>query len=296
MKKQKVKKALIPVAGIGSRLLPITKTIPKEMLPVVDKPILQFIIEEIVAAGIKEILIVVSSTKNAIVDYFDYNHALEARLKQQQEQEKALMLRKIADLAQFYFIRQKEPLGFGHAILLGRSFCQNEPFVVALGDELILGDNATKQCLATFANKGDSVIGVQEVAQEKTQKYGIINPFGEWDLFIKSVQVQDFVEKPALFHAPSNYAAIGRYVFTPQIFSILNQQFQTKQKCELDVSEALAILCSQKKVYARLIHGQRYDISNQLDYVKAIVTYALKQKEYQKPLLAYLQTLLKQKP
>lgn len=281
MNKQ-VKKAIIPAAGLGTRFLPATKALPKEMLPILDKPSIQFIVEEAVKSGIEEILIVVSSHKNSIIDHFDYSFELEERLKQKKKINEFKVIRSIADMVNIQFVRQKEPLGLGHAILCAESFVGNEPFAVLLGDDIVVNNDndepAILQCIKAYEKTNATVLGVQKVGDDVVHKYGVI----DIDAKLKSdktiFKIKGAVEKPNKKDAPSNYAILGRYILTPEIF---NELKKTKKdvRGEIELTNAIMSLLKYESVYAKEFLGRRYDIGSKSDYAISIIDEALKNPE-----------------
>lgn len=268
---KKIRKVIIPAAGLGTRFLPATKAMPKEMLPIVDKPTIQYIIEEAVASGIEDIIIVTGKGKRAIEDHFDHAFELEANLL---EKEKFEMLAKVKEtsLVDIHYIRQKEPLGLGHAIWCARKFIGDEPFGVMLGDDIV---KSKTPCLAQLIEQYNqtlsSVIGVQEVADEDTSRYGVIDPV---DASGKLMQVRQFVEKPAPGTAPSNYAIIGRYILMPEIFRFLGEQKPGKGG-EIQLTDAIEALNMIQRVFAYQFDGQRYDVGEKLDFIETTIDFAL---------------------
>lgn len=269
---QKVKKAIIPAAGLGTRFLPATKAMPKEMLPIVDKPTIQYIVEEAVAAGIEDIIIVTGKGKRAIEDHFDYASELERNLI---EKEKFDLLEKVkftSNLANIHYIRQKEPKGLGHAVWCARQFIGNEPFAVLLGDDIVKSSvPCIKQLMNQFEQTGTSIIGVQQVKEEETHRYGIINPAGRDQ---RLIHVKGFVEKPSLGTAPSNFAILGRYVLTPDIFKLLENQ-ETGAGGEVQLTDAIEKLNHMQEVYAYEFEGIRYDVGETLGFLKTTIEFAL---------------------
>ncbi len=293
---QRVRKAVIPAAGLGTRFLPATKAMPKEMLPLVDKPTLQYIIEEAVASGIEEIIIITSSTKSAMENHFDINWELEERLKIKGKLKEAQAMRDIANLANIYYVRQKEPKGLGHAILCAHSFIGDEPFAVLLGDDVVINKdkNATpalKQCIDAFDKLQESVLGVQEVALEDVSKYGIVNP--------KSAVVQGkptllkgVIEKPTIDEAPSNLAILGRYVFTNEIFEYLKDE-KVGKGGEIWLTDSILRMLENDNIWALPFSGKRYDIGNKLGFIEATIDLALERPELRDAVEKMLLTKIK---
>ncbi|OCS87058.1 UTP--glucose-1-phosphate uridylyltransferase GalU [Caryophanon latum] len=268
---KKVRKAIIPAAGLGTRFLPATKAMPKEMLPIVDKPTIQYIIEEAIASGIEDIIIVTGKGKRAIEDHFDRNLELEANL---QEKNKLEMLEKInvSSNIDIHYIRQKEPLGLGHAIWCARNFIGNEPFAVLLGDDVVKSKKpCLKQLMEQYDDTYSSIIGVQEVPDEDVHRYGVIDPVS---VDKPLMQVNQFVEKPALEDAPSNFAIIGRYVLTPEIFRFLDEKKKGKGG-EIQLTDAIEQLNTIQRVFAYKFEGRRYDVGEQLGFIETTLDFAL---------------------
>ena len=273
----KIKKAVIPVAGFGTRFLPATKSTPKEMLPIVDKPIIHFIVEEAVNSGIETIIFITGRHKRAIEDYFDYNPELEFTLKKSGKEEYVEKIREISNMADFVYVRQKEQLGLGHAILSAEHVIGNEPFAVLLGDELIINNEkvALKQLIDVFNRFSKSVIGTMEVDKEETYKYGIVDGM-EIEENIKLVKY--LVEKPSPEEAPSTDAIIGRYILTPKIFDILKKTPFGKGG-ELQLTDGLLRLLDYEAIYSVGIEGKRYDTGNKYGYLEAILEIAMERED-----------------
>lgn len=282
-----IKKAVIPAAGYGTRFLPITKALPKELLPIIDRPTIEFIVNEAIASGITDILLIVSSNKNAIIDYFDYNIELETILLNKGKDEEFKMLREIGKGANLHFIRQKEQLGLGHAVLQAEAFVGDDPFVVLLGDDMYVSKDvpAIKQMMDVFEQTHSSILGTIEVAYEDTCKYGICTPKHEKKG--RLVELSDVVEKPDIEVAPSRSAIGGRYVMTPTIFKYLKNQQKGKGN-EIQLTDAILRLMKEEKVYAYDIDAKRYDVGNKLDYIEAILDFGLENKDLQTGLKALL--------
>ena len=284
----KVKKAIIPAAGLGTRFLPATKALPKEMLPIVDKPTMQYIIEEAIESGIEEILIITGRNKKSIEDHFDKSVELELELENKHKDELLKQVRDISNMVNIHFIRQKEPKGLGHAINCARAFVGNEPFAVMLGDDIV--DASTpclKQLMDCFEEKGTTILGVQEVDKENVDKYGIVDGIQISD---KVYKVNNLVEKPQVDVAPSNIAILGRYIITPEIFDILDNTKPGKGG-EIQLTDALKTLIAQQDMYAYIFEGRRYDVGDKLGFLEATVEFALKRDELKVPFMKYLQTL-----
>ncbi|GAA0861346.1 UTP--glucose-1-phosphate uridylyltransferase GalU [Paraclostridium tenue] len=284
--KKKVRKAIIPAAGLGTRFLPATKSQPKEMLPIVDKPTLQYIIEEAVNSGIEEILIVTGRSKKSIEDHFDRSIELELELEQKGKNEMLELVRSISNMVDIYFIRQKEPKGLGHAIHCAKSFVGDEPFAVLLGDDIVdNGEPCLKQLLNAYNEYNTSILGVQEVAKEDTNKYGILDVKYIEDRVYK---VNDMVEKPKVEEAPSNMAILGRYIITPAIFDILENQKPGKGG-EIQLTDALKTLGEHEAIYAYNFEGRRYDVGDKLGFLEATVDFALKRPELREEFMKFLE-------
>ncbi|MDY6295982.1 MAG: UTP--glucose-1-phosphate uridylyltransferase GalU [Schwartzia succinivorans] len=281
---QKIRKAVIPAAGLGTRFLPATKAQPKEMLPIVDKPAIQFIIEEAIDSGIEEILVITGRNKRSIEDHFDRSIELELQLKSQGKYDLMKMIEKISDI-QVHFIRQKEAKGLGHAVLCAKQFVGNEPFAVLLGDDLV---DAKVPCLSqlidVYNDYGGSVLGVQRVSMDRVSSYGIVNPE---DIKPNVWKAVDLIEKPAVEEAPSNLAVLGRYVLEPEIFEILEHTAPGRGG-EIQLTDAIRELAQRKPVYAYNFFGRRYDIGDKEGFLEATVEQALKQPELRDRFMAYL--------
>ncbi|WP_270234640.1 UTP--glucose-1-phosphate uridylyltransferase GalU [Staphylococcus warneri] len=284
----KVKKAIIPAAGLGTRFLPATKAMPKEMLPILDKPTIQYIVEEASRAGIEDIIIVTGKHKRVIEDHFDNQKELEMVL---QEKGKNDLLEKVqysTDLANIFYVRQKEQKGLGHAIHTARQFIGNEPFAVLLGDDIVESDTpAIKQLMDVYDETGKSVIGVQEVAEEDTHRYGIIDPLEKSGL---RYEVKKFVEKPKQGTAPSNLAIMGRYVLTPEIFDYLETQEEGAGN-EIQLTDAIERMNAESQVYAYDFEGDRYDVGEKLGFVKTTIEYTLKDEDMKDDVKKYISEL-----
>lgn len=280
-----VKKAVIPAAGLGTRFLPATKAQPKEMLPIVDKPTVQYIVEEAVNSGIKEILIITGRNKRAIEDHFDKSVELEDQLEKNNKEDLLELVRGISNMVDIYYIRQKEPKGLGHAISRAKTFVGNEPFAVMLGDDIV---DSRVPCLKQLMNCYDeyktSVLGVQPVNKEEVNKYGIVDGIKIED---KVYKVNAMVEKPKINEAPSNIAILGRYIITPDIFDILDKTKPGKGG-EIQLTDALMELAKREAVYAYCFDGKRYDVGDKFGFLQANIEYALKRSELKKKLMSYL--------
>lgn len=284
-----VRRAVIPAAGLGTRFLPATKATPKEMLPIVDKPTIQYIIEEALASGIEDIIIISGKSKRAIEDHFDRNMELEMSLEASGKFEQLEMVRRISEI-NLHYIRQKEPRGLGHAILCARRFIGDEPFAVLLGDDVVDSEKpALKQLIDVYDRRGFSVLGVQEVAPEKVSSYGIID--GAPTEEARTYTVKDMVEKPAQEEAPSRLAVLGRYIITPEIFDILENTPPGRGN-EIQLTDALRVLAKQQPMYAYNFEGRRYDVGDKQGFIEATVEYALKRTEMHGKLLEYLKHIV----
>lgn len=282
----KVKKAIIPAAGLGTRFLPATKAQPKEMLTIVDKPTIQYIVEEAIDSGIEDILIVTGRNKRAIEDHFDKSVELEEFLRKKAKIELLEMVDNIADLADIYYIRQKEPLGLGHAVYCARKFIGNEPFAVLLGDDVIDAPKpCLKQMMELYEKTGSNIVGVQPVPEAETDRYGIVK-IAE-NIASGCARVADLVEKPNPHSAPSNLAVMGRYIINPEIFEILNHTAQGAGG-EIQLTDALRKLCRQQELLAYQFAGKRYDVGDKLGFLKATVEFGLKKEELSADFKKYL--------
>lgn len=285
----KVKKAIIPAAGLGTRFLPATKAQPKEMLPIVDKPTIQYIIEEAIASGIEDIMIVTGRGKRAIEDHFDKSYELEDILMRKGDEENLRLVKDISNHVNIYYIRQKEPKGLGHAIYCARSFIGNEPFAVLLGDDIVDSEEpCLKQLIDVFNEYNTTVLGVQKVAQEDVNKYGIVSCKQVEDRVYK---VKDLVEKPDRENAPSNIAILGRYIITPQIFTHL-ENAQPGKGGEIQLTDALKALMQNEAMYAYDFIGKRYDVGNKIGFLQANVEFALKREDLKYEFREYLMSLV----
>ena len=284
-----VRRVVIPAAGLGTRFLPATKATPKEMLPIVDKPTIQYIIEEALASGIEDIIIISGKSKRAIEDHFDRNMELEMSLEASGKFEQLEMVRRISEI-NLHYIRQKEPRGLGHAILCARRFIGDEPFAVLLGDDVVDSEKpALKQLIDVYDRRGFSVLGVQEVAPEKVSSYGIID--GAPTEEERTYTVKDMVEKPAQEEAPSRLAILGRYIITPEIFDILENTPPGRGN-EIQLTDALRVLAKQQPMYAYNFEGRRYDVGDKQGFIEATVEYTLKRPEMRGKLLEYLKNIV----
>ncbi len=295
---KKIRKAVIPAAGLGTRVLPATKAQPKEMLSIVDKPALQYLVEELVDSGIEEILIITGRNKVSIENHFDYSFELEKTLEETGKLELLKEVNKISEMSNIYYVRQKKPLGLGHAISCAEAFVGNEPFVVLLGDDIIYTDKSkgevpvTKQLIEKYSElDGGNILGVQEVLQKNVSKYGIIKPKNQIDA--KTVMVEDFIEKPSIEEAPSRMAALGRYVLEPEIFSYLKNTKPGKGG-EIQLTDAILAMKKDKdKLYAYNFDGNRYDTGDKFGMFVANVEFGLRHPELKDRAKDYLKELIK---
>jgi UTP--glucose-1-phosphate uridylyltransferase len=284
-----IKKAVFPVAGLGTRFLPATKANPKEMMPVVDKPLIQYAAEEAIAAGIKELIFVTSSSKRAIEDHFDKNYELECELERRNKQDMLDIVRGVLPAGVgCVYIRQPEALGLGHAVLCAKDVVGDAPFAVILADDLIDGNEGgcLAQMSAQFEKYQSSILGIEKVSSEETEKYGIIESEG-FDNHIGKVKA--IVEKPKPKDAPSNLGVVGRYILTPTIFQML-EQTEKGAGGEIQLTDAIAKLLQQETVMAYLFEGKRYDCGSKMGYLQATVEYALKHPELREDFMAYLKS------
>lgn len=286
----KIRKAIIPAAGLGTRFLPATKAQPKEMLPIVDKPTIQYIIEEAVASGIEDIIIVNGRNKGSIEDHFDRAVELEMELQKKEKEEELKMVKSISEMANVYFIRQKKPLGLGHAVLSARRFIGEEPFAVLLGDDVVVSKiPALKQMINIYNEYNNSIIGVQTVPHEVTDKYGIVNGKAIDERVYK---VKDLVEKPPIDEAPSDVAILGRYILTPNAFNYLETQ-ERGAGGEIQLTDALKRMAKDEAVYAYDFKGHRYDCGSKIGFLQANIEFGLRRPDLRKGLENYIQTLAK---
>jgi UTP--glucose-1-phosphate uridylyltransferase len=289
---QKVRKAIIPAAGLGTRFLPATKAQPKEMLPIVDKPTIQYIIEEAVASGIEDIIIVTGRGKRAIEDHFDKSYELEETLAKKGKYDMLEEVQGISKLANIHYIRQKEPLGLGHAISCASRFIGDEPFAVLLGDDIVHspGKPCLKQLVDVYDRYNSSVIGVQEVPQKDVSKYGVIS-INQNGIEDGVYHINDLVEKPKLEEAPSNYAIMGRYVLRPEIFEILENQ-KPGAGGEIQLTDAIKTLNQLQMVVGYEFEGERHDVGDKFGFVKATVEFALEREDLKLEVMNYLKGVL----
>ncbi|WP_010269847.1 UTP--glucose-1-phosphate uridylyltransferase GalU [Paenibacillus senegalensis] len=285
----KVRKAIIPAAGLGTRFLPATKAQPKEMLPIVDKPAIQYIVEEAIASGIEDVIIVTGRSKRAIEDHFDKSVELELLLEEKGSEELLSLVQEVSNLVDVHYIRQKQPLGLGHAVLCARKFIGEEPFALLLGDDIMDADPpCIKQMMDVYDDTGQSVIAVQEVAWEDVERYGIVSP--KLQSSGPRIPIHDLVEKPGQEQAPSNLAVIGRYILQPEIFSVL-ETCQPGRGGEIQLTDGLRVLNRTQPMLAFQYSGKRFDVGDKLGYMQASIEYALKRNDLGPALKQYLRKL-----
>lgn len=285
----KVRKAIIPAAGLGTRFLPATKAQPKEMLPIVDKPTIQYIVEEAIESGIQDIIIVTGRNKRSIEDHFDKSLELEIELQKNGKEELLSLVKDISNLVDIHYIRQKEPRGLGHAIYCARSFVGNEPFAVLLGDDIVNSDTpCLKQLIDVYNEYKTTILGVQSVLREEVNKYGIVSCKQIED---KVYKVKDLVEKPQVKYAPSNIAILGRYILTPRIFDCL-ENLSPGAGGEIQLTDALRELVNSEAMYAYNFSGKRYDVGHKLGYLQATVEYALQREDLKGEFMEYLKGII----
>jgi UTP--glucose-1-phosphate uridylyltransferase len=286
---KKVRKAIIPAAGLGTRFLPATKAMPKEMLPIVDKPTIQYIVEEAIESGIEDIIIVTGKGKRAIEDHFDHAFELEQNLFEKGKFDLLEKVKQSSKLADIHYIRQKEPKGLGHAVNCAKKFIGDEPFAVLLGDDIVQAEKpCLKQLIERYEETTASIIGVQQVPEDQTHRYGIIEPSSS---FNNLYGVKNFVEKPKQGTAPSNLAIMGRYILTPEIFTYLEEQ-ETGAGGEIQLTDAIQKLNKYQRVFAFDFEGTRYDVGEKLGFIMTTIEFALKDKEISKQLIPELERLL----
>ncbi len=286
----KVRKAVLPVAGFGTRFLPATKSSSKEMLPLVDKPLIHYAVEDAIDAGIEQIIFITGRGKRAIEDYFDISFELEYHLKAQGKENLVKEMRKISNMADFVYIRQKEPKGLGHAVLRAKDVVGNEPFAVILADDVIQnGKSGTKQLVEVFERYNCSVIGLEEVDPEEVSSYGIVSGAGIEEGVFK---LDNFVEKPKKGKAPSNLAIIGRYIFTPFIFEEL-EKTKPGAKGEIQLTDAIATLSKKEVIYGKTMEGKRFDCGNKLGFLQATIEFALNDENLKDEFEKYLKEVVK---
>lgn len=283
-----IKKAVIPAAGLGTRFLPATKAQPKEMLPIVDKPTIQYIIEEAVESGIEDIIIVTGRSKRAIEDHFDKSVELEMLLERTGKHEMLEVVENISNLVDIHYVRQKEPLGLGHAVLCAKKFIGNEPFAVLLGDDIVDSEvPALKQMIDQYNEVQSSILGCNEVPRSEVNKYGIVN-YSEksGDLY----KVESLVEKPEIEKAPSTQAIVGRYILSPAIFELLEDVAPDK-KGEIQLTDAIDRLLGRESIYSYIIKGNRYDVGDKFGFLQASIDFALKRPDLKDKLEAYIKQI-----
>jgi UTP--glucose-1-phosphate uridylyltransferase len=289
---QKVRKAIIPAAGLGTRFLPATKAMPKEMLPIVDKPTIQYIVEEAIASGIEDIIIVTGKGKRAIEDHFDHAFELEHNLLEKQKLDLLEIVQHSSDMVNIHYIRQKEPKGLGHAIWCARKFIGDEPFAVLLGDDIVQGDKpCLKQMIELYDRYSSSIIGVQPVSYDEVSRYGIIE--GQ-SLNERLYNVENLVEKPEKGETLSNLAIMGRYILTPRIFDILGEH-TIGAGGEVQLTDAIAKLNKLEAVYGYHFEGVRYDVGEKLGFIKTTIEFALQREELREELLEYMTNIIGEK-
>jgi UTP--glucose-1-phosphate uridylyltransferase len=285
----KVKKAIIPAAGLGTRFLPATKAMPKEMLPIVDKPTIQYIVEEAVESGIEDIIIVTGKGKRAIEDHFDHSFELEHNLMEKGKYELLSEVQKSSKLVDIHYIRQKEPRGLGHAIWCARKFIGYEPFAVLLGDDIVKAEKpCLKQLIDQYERYNASILGVQTVADRDVSRYGIVDGKSIGERFYS---VNSLVEKPKQEEAPSNLAILGRYILSPKIFELLEKQ-KPGAGGEIQLTDAIASLNQYEAIYAYDFEGIRYDVGEKMGFIQTSIEFALQREELRNPLLEYLSSII----
>ena len=297
MKEKKIRKAVIPAAGLGTRLLPATKAQPKEMIAIVDKPALQYLIEELIESGIEEILIITGRNKSSIENHFDYSFELEKTLEEKEKIELLKIVNDISKMSNIYYVRQKKPLGLGHAVSCAKSFVGDEPFLVLLGDDIIYTDKnkgelpVSKQLVNRYEELQGMILGVQKVPKNDVNKYGIIKSLNYID--DDTMEVEDFVEKPAIIEAPSQFAVLGRYILEPEIFRYL-ENLKPGKNGEIQLTDAIFNMKKDGlKLYAYDFKGIRYDIGNKMGIYKANIEFGLRHPEISEKVKKYLKKLLK---
>ncbi|BFT75271.1 MULTISPECIES: UTP--glucose-1-phosphate uridylyltransferase GalU [Paenibacillus] len=285
----KVRKAIIPAAGLGTRFLPATKAMPKEMLPIVDKPTIQYIVEEAIESGIEDIIIVTGKGKRAIEDHFDNSFELEQNLLEKRKFDLLSEVQKTSSMVDIHYIRQKEPRGLGHAIWCARKFIGNEPFAVLLGDDIVRADKpCLQQMMEQYEYHNASIIGVKHVTDDEISRYGIVDGF---EIKERLHSINTLVEKPKKEEAPSNLAIMGRYILTPKIFEILNNQGPGAGG-EIQLTDAIALLNRYESVYAYEFNGTRFDVGEKMGFIQTTIDYALQREDLRYELLKYLTLVL----
>jgi UTP--glucose-1-phosphate uridylyltransferase len=281
-----IRKAVIPAAGLGTRFLPVTKSMPKEMLPIIDKPVIHYVVEEAVEAGIEDIIIITGRGKRAIEDYFDVVPELEMQLKSKNRGDILNRLKKISEFPNIHYVRQKNPLGLGDAILNAEHHIGNEPFAVLLGDDIIRNrKSCTGQLITLYSRIKSSIISVELVPPEKVSSYGMVKGS---EVEPNLLKIEDIIEKPALDKAPSNLGAVGRYIFIPEIFDCLKNTPPGVGN-EIQLTDAIRLLLKDHPVYAYKFEGKRYDTGDKLGYIETIIDFALQDEQMRRQLLAFLQ-------
>lgn len=287
-----VRKAVIPAAGLGTRFLPATKAQPKEMLPIIDTPTIQYVVQEAVDCGITDIIIISGKGKRAIEDHFDRNFELEALLSQKNEIDMLEEIQKITQMAKIHYVRQTEMKGLADAIYQARLHTGNEPFAVLLGDTVIdSSEPALKQLLGIFQEYKAPVIGVEIVPDEKISKYGVVS--GE-QIGDQLIEVTSLIEKPKASEAPSNFAIAGRYILTPAIYKAI-ENTEPGFNNEIQLTDALKVLLAKEKIYACLLNGKRHDVGDKFDYIKTVIEFALRHEEYSNPLMEFMKQLVNER-
>ena len=288
---KKIRKAVIPAAGFGTRFLPATKATPKEMLPIVDKPTIQYIVEEAVASGIEDILIISGHAKRAIEDHFDSAPTLEAELKAKGKTDLLKLVQETSEI-NVHYIRQKHMRGLGDAILCAKAFIDNEPFAVLLGDDIVYNPEmpALKQLMDMYTQTGATILGCQQVPKEKVSSYGIVA--GEQTINEQLMKVNDMIEKPSIEEAPSRMAVLGRYIITPDVFEVL-QNTKPGKGGEVQLTDALKVMAKRENVYAYNFTGKRYDVGDKLGFLKATVEFALRRDDLAGSFADYLKDIVK---
>lgn len=288
---KKVRKAIIPAAGLGTRFLPATKAIPKEMLPIVDIPTIQYIVQEAIESGIEEILIVTGKSKRAIEDHFDFNPELDQELEKKGNYELLELSRCVASMVDLHFVRQKQPRGLGHAVLCGKTFVGEEPFAVLLGDDVVYNEDrpCLKQMIDVYHEYGSSILGVQTVQREAVSKYGIVD--GRM-IANRLYHVENLVEKPSVDKAPSNIAILGRYIINPGIFSVL-EHTSAGVGGEIQLTDGLLALSRSERVLAYDFIGKRYDVGTKMGFLEAGIEFALRREDLREEMSRYLKTLVR---
>ncbi|MNI34136.1 UTP--glucose-1-phosphate uridylyltransferase [compost metagenome] len=285
----RVRKAIIPAAGLGTRFLPATKAMPKEMLPIVDKPTIQYIVEEAIESGIEDIIIVTGKGKRAIEDHFDSSFELEQNLLDKGKFDLLNEVKKSSNMVDIHYIRQKETKGLGHAIWCARKFIGNEPFAVLLGDDIVRADKpCLKQMIEQFEQVDASIIGVQHVRDDEVSRYGIVDGF---EIAERLHKIRHLVEKPKREEAPSNLAIVGRYILTPRIFDILSNQ-EPGAGGEIQLTDAIAELNRLESTYAYKFKGKRFDVGEKMGFIQTTIDFALQREDLRYELLKYLSTIM----